>query len=350
MSKPKVHLTKRRNPSGKLCYTVRWFDFAAGKYRSKACGPDREHALEVKMQKRKAIWEGIDDEIMRVDWNSFVTEHIENLGGAAPYRKLVKNTLRQFGDVCKPQGPHLITFSMVERFVQYLRSEFSPATVNRKMRELRQSLDMAVKRSYARRNPATDIKRDREDDPIPVVLTDAEKQAILDACLNTLWRCFLYVLATTGCRRGEILNLTWDRVNFDDGYIRLTKTKSKRDRLQPLVTQAVDLLRALRDSAPVMVADGQKTPKDPLVFRAIKWNTNRSFDRIRQRAGVPHVTMKALRSTAGTDAANGGFDVSQAGDFLGHASYEVTRKHYVVRDLENKRAVAESLAARLRIA
>ena len=60
--------------------------------------------------------------------------------------------------------------------------------------------------------------------------------------------------------------------------------------------------------------------------------------------------MNALRSTACTDAANSGFDVSQAGDFLGHADYKVTRRHYLVRQLENKRRVAESLAARLRSA
>ena len=57
MSKPHVHLTKRRNPSGKVCFTVRWLDVASGKYRSMACGSDREHALDVKMQKRKALRE-----------------------------------------------------------------------------------------------------------------------------------------------------------------------------------------------------------------------------------------------------------------------------------------------------
>ncbi len=51
-----------------------------------------------------------------------------------------------------------------------------------------------------------------------------------------------------------------------------------------------------------------------------------------------------------TDGANTGFDVSAVGDFLGHSDYAVTRKHYVIRQLETKRQVAEALAARLHTA
>ncbi len=45
-----VHITKRRNPSGKICYTVRWFQ--DGYYRGHACGPHKETAYEYRRQKR----------------------------------------------------------------------------------------------------------------------------------------------------------------------------------------------------------------------------------------------------------------------------------------------------------
>ena len=157
----------------------------------------------------------------------------------------------------------------------------------------------------------------------------------------------MYLLMTTGCRKGEIQALAWDRVDFDGAFIVLTRTKGKRDRLQPLVAPAVDMLRELRDNMPKMVRDGTESPKEPLVFRALAWNTNRGFERIATKAGIPGAVMKSLRSTVGTDTVNAGFDLSRAGDFLGHADYKVTRRHYVLRDLESKRAVAESLAARI---
>ncbi|MEE9293553.1 MAG: hypothetical protein V3W34_01115 [Phycisphaerae bacterium] len=119
-------------------------------------------------------------------------------------------------------------------------------------------------------------------------------------------------------------------------------------RCESKLEDAVAMLQKLLAGCNVVDADGKATPKEPCVFRAVRWNTNRTFRLIRARAKVPYAQMKAMRSTAGSDAANSGFDVSQAGDFLGHADYRVTRKHYVRRDLENKRLIAEALACGLR--
>ena len=101
------------------------------------------------------------------------------------------------------------------------------------------------------------------------------------------------------------------------------------------------------EAAPKVVAGGEAQPKEPLIFRSLFWNTNREFNKIRAKTGVPTARMKDLRSSAATDGANTGSDVSAVGDFLGHADYAVTRKHYGLKQLESKRLVAEALAARL---
>ena len=194
---------------------------------------------------------------------------------------------------------------MVENYVQSLRvrkddDALSPNTINRKLRELRAALNAGVRRGFIRRNPMgtpkAGIRFERADEPIPVVLTDDEKRKLLDACTSLewhepgrgrLWRAFLYLLMTTGGRKGEIQALAWDRVDFDGAVIVLTRTKGKRDRLQPLVAPAVDMLRELRDNMPKMVRDGTESPKEPLVFRALAWNTNRGFERIATKAGLP---------------------------------------------------------------
>ncbi len=347
--KPHVFLKKRRNPSGKICYTVRWD--AGGKCYSRACGPDRRRAEEFKRRRVDALQQGIDDEIRRVDWEAFQAEHLRLLSGTAKHHSNVRKALDEFNELCSPRGPQKVTFAMVEVYVKDLRDhDKSARTINTKVGHLNHAFSMAVKRRYCRQNPAAEITAETVEEPIPEVLTDEEKQALLDACPNLIWRVFLYVLMTTACRRGEVLGLTWDRINLTDGYIRLTKTKSKRERLQPLTGGAVTMLQDLRAGAPMMVADGRDIPENSTPFAALAWNTNRSFERIREAAKVPHATMKAMRSTAASDTANSGFDVSQAGDFLGHADYKVTRRHYVLRDLENKRRVAESLASRLKIA
>ncbi|MCH8856563.1 MAG: zinc-dependent peptidase, partial [Proteobacteria bacterium] len=53
-------------------------------------------------------------------------------------------------------------------------------------------------------------------------------KAVLDACPTLTWKAFLYLLTTTGCRRGEILGLAWEQVHLEGAFIRLTKTKARR--------------------------------------------------------------------------------------------------------------------------
>ncbi len=112
---------------------------------------------------------------------------------------------------------------------------------------------------------------------------------------------------------------------MDGAFVRLTKTKAKRVRLQPLVPSAVDLLVRMFNDAPKMVDGGREVPNEPQVFRALKWNIHREFNRIRDRAKldddshVPFFRIKDLLSSAGTDAADEQFSEFNVASFLGHA-------------------------------
>ena len=143
---------------------------------------------------------------------------------------------------------------------------------------------------------------------------------------------------------------------MEGAFIRLTKTKARRVRLQPLVPSAVDLLGRLNAYTPKMVNGGREVPKEPLVFRALKFNVHREFNRIRDRATLdddsplPFFRLKDLRSSAGTDAADEQFSEFNVASFLGHADSKVTAKHYIKRKLDAKRQIAEVLASKLNIA
>lgn len=53
---------------------------------------------------------------------------------------------------------------------------------------------------------------------------------------------------TTGCRRSELLDLTWYQVVFHNARLIIMGTKSKKDRMQPLPVEAVGMLRKLQAS------------------------------------------------------------------------------------------------------
>ena len=62
---------------------------------------------------------------------------------------------------------------------------------------------------------------------------------------NYYLHLFVRLALLTGCRTGELLKLTWDRVKFDTRYILLTKdhTKTKRRRFVALCDDAIKILR-----------------------------------------------------------------------------------------------------------
>jgi len=73
-------------------------------------------------------------------------------------------------------------------------------------------------------------------------MTKVEARKLLDACETPHGRVSPALAFTTGARKGSILSLTWDRVNFQTGMIdfhepgrRLTR---KRRSIVPIVGMA----------------------------------------------------------------------------------------------------------------
>src|SRR5262249_46893527 len=84
------------------------------------------------------------------------------------------------------------------------------------------------------------------------ILSDEEEETILSKMTGEYAKLrapFLTALYT-GCRRGEMFQLTWDDINFDRQYIhfRAETTKTGEARSAPLIERALSELRALKDA------------------------------------------------------------------------------------------------------
>jgi len=84
------------------------------------------------------------------------------------------------------------------------------------------------------------------------ILTDGfgsnELDYILAAISNQQLRIVILLAVETAMRRGEILGLTWNRVDLERRIAKLENTKNGDDRYIPLTTKAVSLLEALKPS------------------------------------------------------------------------------------------------------
>lgn len=328
----------KRARNGKTAYDLRWWDTATGKFRSKCAGTDRRRAEREKVRLEADLSDGTHLDLRRITWPEFVAEHIEKMDRRPATVEDTKRTLDEFGAVCKPRSPRHVTYRMIEDYHQHLRKKGnSVATRNKRMRYLRAVLNVAIKRDYLKSNPMDKWVWGSEERKIPRVLTEAEKSKIMDACPSDVWRTFVHIALTTGCRRGELIGLTWDRVSLDDASVVVTGTKAHQDRVQPLDPIGVGMLRDLQAA----------TMKDGGPFQSLKTvNPANRFRLIVERAGIAHCTIHDLRKTFCTDLARLGVNQLVVQRLAGHASGATTAKYYQHVDDGTKRAAVAKLTAR----
>ena len=88
---------------------------------------------------------------------------------------------------------------------------------------IRMALDRAIKDGLIKKNPILGVKLPPPEQKEMKVLSKEEIQRFLiQAKAEGMYELFLLEL-TTGLRRGEILALTWDDLNFETGELRISK-------------------------------------------------------------------------------------------------------------------------------
>jgi integrase len=134
------------------------------------------------------------------------------------------------------------------------------------------------------------------------------------------------LLALTGCRRGEVMSLTWSEVDLEGRQLRLANTKEGYS-VRPLGQPAADLLariphRAERDSVILSGPDG--TPYAGL---------RRAWERIIKRTNLKGVILHTLRHSFATTANTLGCSEPTIAAMLGHSRGTMTSRYVHVVDV-----------------
>ena len=97
----------------------------------------------------------------------------------------------------------------------------SPATVAKKLTEIKAIFQTAVERGQVEENPLRYIKMPKCPKKKVEVYTDEECQRVLRSARNCRteksvdWELLILVALSTGMRRGELLNTVWSDIDFD---------------------------------------------------------------------------------------------------------------------------------------
>jgi integrase len=162
-------------------------------------------------------------------------------------------------------------------------------------------------------------------------LNDQELQRLwdtLDAYHNQSFANVIRLLVLTGSRRSEVLHATWDQFDLDKGV--WTKpahtTKQKKMEHLPLSSQALEILKQMKETASSPFLFPGKVPGKPLQEIKKAWET------IRKRTGFEEIRLHDLRHTHASHLVSSGLSLSIVGKLLGHTQASTTQRYAHLAD------------------
>ena len=136
---------------------------------------------------------------------------------------------------------------------------------------------------------------------------------------------YLQTLLLTGARSGELLELTWDDVDFQWRTLTI-RDKVEGERTIPLTPYVARLLAALpRRNRWVFASDRTDAP----IYRP-----SHAMERVCRLAGIPHVSLHGLRRSFGTLSEWVEAPVGVVAQLMGHRPSATAERHYRARPID----------------
>ncbi len=222
-----------------------------------------------------------------------------------------------------------ISSTLIDKFREERRKDqgyggttLKVATINRSLALLKHMFSYAIREEWLEKNPVSQIQLEKENNVRDRVLDPEEFDRLQDNSAPHL-RAINEIAYQTGMRLGEILGLTWDRVDFKTSFIQLRAEDTKTDdaRLIPLSPELTVLLKDLYKV---------RYLHEPHVF-LVKGNSVSSiktaFNAACRRAGIERFRFHDLRHTAVTNMRRSGIDHLTIMQITGHKTLEVFKRY-----------------------
>ena len=246
---------------GGMVYWIEWRDH--GQRKRKRIGPSKEAAELCLGEIRRALVEEryIDrDKGARMSLGELVSWYhtLPEVEAKKSWKRdvqLLRSVTRLLGektlikDLNKGMMDGYATERLKEDSLARKGECIRPATVNKERMAINAALNKAVAHSKLDFNPLSGkMKKLNEDNIRERVLTEEEFERLL-ACLSSPLRELTLVAFYLCMRQGEILKLTWDKVDLKRNFIRLPGTDTKtgfkrRISIHPRVREMLKIGRA----------------------------------------------------------------------------------------------------------
>ena len=244
-----------------------------------------------------------------------------------------------------------LTPKHIKDYSDQLSTTVSPATTNRYVASLSAALTYAVKELYwLEKNPAFNVKKRTEPKARNRFLNDKERRDLIQAG-SSLPKFpemlpIIYLAITTGMRKSEILNLTWDDCDFTQRRITIRESKNGEQRVVPLLGPAFDELSRWAKIRPIdsnlHIFPSRRSPASKKLL-----DIDHSWRLVRDAAGLVNFRFHDLRHTAASYLAMSGASLLEIGDILGHKSQSVTMRYAHLTNDHKQKTVLRMIEQKL---
>jgi integrase len=235
------------------------------------------------------------------------------------------------------------------------------------------ALSAAERWEWIDANPARIAKRPKQPQPQPTPPSPVEAARLVDAAfeMDDDWGTLVWLVMTTGIRRGEVCALQWSRVDLEQGIVevrssyvlrkgvgRVKDTKTHQMRRIALDTETTVLLREHKDRCRQRLAElNVELTDDMYVFSGVRkfdptqpyspHAVSSRYKDMADRLGID-THIHALRHYSATELLTAGIDLRTVAGRLGHGGGGATTlRVYAAWVAASDRKAAEILGSRM---
>lgn len=282
----------------------------------------RELLKKREQQVKLGQWDMLEAKIPTL--HQIIPKYVEYLRDVRHNRtwKKSKEHLVKLGKIFGDKKLSEITAEDIDIYKSARVKQVSQATANRELEVLSNLFTIAERwKKFFGKNPVSQAGLFKLNNQVERILNSAEEEKLLFCSASHLKTTIITAL-NTGMRKGEILGLTWEYVDFANNLIIVdhTLSKSKKTKIIPMNSKVRKLLleQKLKSGSSNYVFTFEGKP-----IRDIR----RAFEKACKRAGIHGLRFHDLRHTAATRMIEAGVNIVGVSKILGHSDIRTTMRY-----------------------